>query len=237
MDIVIPVTRNSKNNYLELKYALRSAEKHLKYFDNVWIVGTKIYSLKDLKYIPLLDDKLSKFKERNIFRKIMAACNHPEVSDNFIFMNDDHFITNDFSVLPYFHKGELADTMAKNLGDYRKSVNHSRKYLLEKGRPTLDYDTHFPIVYNKKKFIDTFVCKDINFDRPFGYVIKSLYCNMNGIEGEFGGDCKIQRKMNYEELKAKIHGKSFFSTADGSINEDMVRLLDDLYPMPSRFER
>lgn len=239
MDIVIPLSHNTKNNLIELKYALRSAEKHLKGFGEVFIVGPKIYALKGLKHIYATDERQSKTKEKNIFNKIMLACKNEGVSEDFCFMNDDHFLLQDFEIenLPFYHKGSLQTTMDNNKGDYRKSLNHSKKYLLSKERQILDFDTHFPIVYNKKKFIDTFVCNDIDFDRPFGYVIKSIYANMNYIEGEFGGDCKIQRAMNYEEIKSKIKDKKFFSTSDGSINPDMVRFLDELYPVPSRFER
>ena len=241
MNIVIPIRKDTKNNHIELIYAIRSLQKHLKGMGDIFIVGDKINQLQGLKYISCKDDKQSKFKERNIYRKIIAACEHPDVGEDFIFTNDDIFLTEDFDVnnLPFYHKGELETTMAKNTGDYRKSLNHSRKFLLQNGYPTLDFDTHFPIVYNKKKYFDTFVYNNLNWEQPFGYVIKSLYCNFNfnGIVGEYGGDCKIQHKMSYEEIKAKIEAKKFFSTSDGCINEPMLKILNELYPEPSKYEK
>jgi len=230
--IVIPLSETSKNNYKELNYAIRSLQLNLNCIGDIFIVGKKTSSLNGFKWIRCHDDTSSKFKERNIYRKILAACNHPDVSEDFIFTNDDIYLRNSFDVdnLPFYHKGDLLNTMSKNRGDYRKSLNHTRKYLLSNDKSTLDFDTHFPIVYNKKKFFDTFVCKSLNWDIPFGYVIKSIYCNMNGIEGEFGGDCKVQEKLTYEQIKAKVNGRSFFSTSDGSINDDMIRFLEEQYP-------
>lgn len=236
--IVIPVKSYSKNNHKELLYALRSIEKHLKGFGEVFIVGDRIPSLKGLKYISCRDDNKSMYKERNIFRKIMKACEHPEVTEDFIMFNDDHMLLKDFDIdnLPYYHKGTLEDTMTNNRGDYRKSLNHTRKLLIAEDKQTTDFDTHFPIIYNKEKFC-TFVCKNVDWEKPFGYVIKSLYCNFSGIEGEFGGDCKIHHKMSYNEIVSKIGDRSFFSTSDGCLNEDMMRFLNEKYGTKSRYER
>lgn len=237
--IIIPVKSTTKTN-TELIYTLRSLERHLKGFGDIFIIGKKISSLRGLKYINANDEAKSMYKERNIFRKIILACKHPEVTEEFVFFNDDHFLLKDFDAdnLPFYHKGDLSETMSKNMGDYRKSLNHTRKYLLSKDKPTLDYDTHFPIVYEKKKFIHTFVYSDdINWDKPFGFVIKSLYANMVGVKGEFGGDCKIQHKMSYNEIVEKIGSKSFFSTSDGCLNEDMMRFLNEKYGTKSKYER
>lgn len=239
ISIVIPVRDSTSRDNKELIYAIRSFEKSFKSFGDIFIVGSRIYGLKDVKYIQCKDERGGKFKERNIFRKIMAAVNHSEVTDDFVFCNDDHFLLRDFDPnnLPFYHKGLLEETMSKNVGDYRKSLNHTRKYLLSQNKPTLDFDTHFPIIYNKQKFIDTFVCKDLNWDQPFGYVIKSLYANMASIEGEFGGDCKIQERMSYQEIKNKIGSKLFFSTSDRCLNEDMIKFLNELFPTKSSYER
>lgn len=232
LSIVIPVSDRSKCGHIDLHYAIRSLRKHLNNIGDIFIVGDKTKHPKGFKCVHFIDDTQSRFKERNIFRKIIAACNHPDITDDFLFTNDDIFLTHDFDALklPFYHKGDLSDTLSRNAGDYRRSLNHSRKYLIKNEKPTFDYDTHFPIVYNKKKFIDTFVCKDIDWDIPYGFVIKSIYCNMNSVEGEFGGDCKIQTKLSYDQINDKIKEKKFFSTSDGVLNEDMLKFLEEKYP-------
>lgn len=237
--IVIPVKRDTKNSNIELIYALRSLEENLTGISEVFIIGEKIMSLRGLKYIKCKDDIPSKFKERNIYRKIMEAVLHVDVTEDFIFSNDDIYLLDKFDAndLPYLHKGTLDETMARNTGDYRKSLNHSKKLLMSRGKTTMDFDTHFPVSYNKTDFINTFVCKDVNWDQPFGYVIKSIYANSLNIEGEFGGDCKVQTKLKYEEIQQKVSGKRFFSTSDGCLNKDMLDFLQDTFPNKSSFEK
>jgi len=234
ISVVIPIKSESKYGNTELVYALRSLQDKLKLESEVFICGEKINSLQGLKYIHCKDEKGKEWKERNIYRKILAACNDDRVSENFIFMNDDHYLLEELETIPYLHKGELMDTMKKANVDYRRSLNHSRKYLLSQGKPTLDYDTHFPIIYNKRKFSATFVC--MNWEVPFGYVIKSIYCNINGVPGEYGGDYKIHVPMKYHQLKERLKNKKFFSTADGVMNTDMIKLLNELYGRPSSYE-
>jgi len=237
MTIVIPVRSGTKP--IELKYAIRSLLKSFNEEVDICIIGDKIYSLRGLKYVSCQDERQNKYKERNIYRKIIKAIDSPLVSDDFLVTNDDIYLTQPFDLknLPFFHKGELENTMQKNAGDYRKSLNHTRKHLMIQGKATLDFDTHFPIMYNKSKFIDTFAKADLNWDQPFGYVIKSLYCNLNGIEGEFGADCKIHSKLTYEEIQKKIEGRTFFSTSDGCMNDAMIRTLEKLYGEPSKYEK
>lgn len=239
ISLVIPVKDSNNPNYKELVYAIRSFQTNLKGLGDIFIVGKIIKPLRGLKYISCNDEPTGKRKEKNIYRKIMAAIKNPEVSETFIFANDDHILLKEFNAekLPYFHKGTLEQTMEKNVGDYRKSLNHTRKYLLSKEKPILDFDTHFPILYNKKDFC-TFVCNNkLNWEQPFGYVIKSLYTNMAGIKGEFGGDCKVQHKMTYSEIVEKVGEKAFFSTSDGCMNEDMIKFLEEKFPTKSTYER
>lgn len=222
--IVVPVRSESKNNHKELYYAIRGFQRHLNNIGDIFVVSDKEIDLEGLKFIYCKDDPELKYKERNIYRKILAACNDDRVTEDFILCNDDQFLLADFDSdnLPFYYKEELYDTMMRNNNNYRKSLNHTRKHLMKNNKPTLDFDTHFPIVYNKKKFITTF--ESINWNIDFGFVIKSLYCGMNDIQGEYGGDCKIHGKMTYQGIKDKIQGKKFFSTSDASMNDDMIRV-------------
>lgn len=233
IDVVIPLKDISKNNNFELRYALRGIEKHLKNFKDIYIVGQRVPWLTNVKYINVKDGKSSKFKEANIFNKI-SACIKSEVSENFLFMNDDHFLIRDMDAItvPFYYKGEIVDTMSRNTGNYRKTMNHSRKYLQKKGKPTLDFDTHVPIIYNKEKIMCTF--GDIDWSIPYGYGIKSLYCNMNDVEPIHEPDCKINNKC-YETCKEKTKDRFCFST--GSLNPDMIRFIEESYPNASIYEK
>lgn len=233
IDIIIPVKDGSRNNNLELKYALRGIQQHLKNFGEVYIIGDKISWLRGVKYLKVKDEKQSKFKERNIYRKILAASINKDLSENFLFMNDDHFLTKEMDTenLPFYYKSELRETMNRNTGNYRKTINNTRKILTNKGLTALDFDTHVPIVYNKEKIMCTF--EGIDWNILYGYGIKSLYCNINKVEPVYEPDCKINNKT-YTEINNKIKERFCFST--GSLNNDMIRVLNELYPSKSKYE-
>lgn len=233
IDIVIPLADKTKNNHFELKIALRSMDKFLIETKDVYLIGNCPDWAQNITHIPQKDHPDIKFKERNIFNKITTACNIEDITPHFLFMNDDHFLLQHFSApeFPYYHRGELYETMKKNKGDYRRTCNHSRRILLNQNLSTLDADTHCPIVYDKEKFLTTF--ESIDWQKPWGFAIKSLYCNLNNIEMEYYPDCKMH-KASYEQMKQKTHGRKFFST--GMITEDMTRFLLELYPKKSKYE-
>lgn len=237
IDIVIPLGVGSKNDNIELRYCLRGIQCHLSNVRSVYIIGERPKWISGIVWKSAKDDRSSRFKERNIYNKIKLACNLSEVSDNFLFMNDDHFLLDDFDAteFPYHYKCKISETMLKNSGNYRKTMNHTRKHLISIGKEELDFDTHCPIIYNKEIFLLTFGKTDWNVN--YGYGIKSMYCGINGIEGELVSDCKIQKPMSLEEIKATVKGRQYFSVGDGGLNEEMKRFLNELYPTKSKYER
>lgn len=235
--LVFPLGVGSKNGNLELKMCLRGVEKHLSNIGEIFIIGEKPDWIQNVTWKSKKDERSSRYKEKNIYQKIRVASKIGEVSENFLFMNDDHFLLSDFDAtnFPYHYKCNLTDTMQKNNGNYRKTMNHTRKYLLSKGYEELDFDTHCPIIYNKELFLRTF--EEIDWNREYGYGIKSLYCGLNGIKGEQYPDCKIQKKMTKQEIDSTINGRLYFSIGDAGLNDEMKATLLELYPNSSKYEK
>lgn len=233
IDIVIPYLHSQRRNGLELRYCLRGIERKLTGYNKIWIIGQKPSWLIGVGIIQVNDSPYPRLKENNIYCKILEACKNKEVSEDFLFMNDDHFLLKSFtaSQFPYYHRGELYDSMKKNKGSYRATLNHSRRVLMAKDLPTLDFDTHCPIVYNKSKFIQAF--EDIDWKIDWGYAIKSVYCGLNGIEGTYMPDCKINNK-SLHDIKLRTANREWFST--GSLNDDMEKFLTSVYPKKSKYE-
>jgi hypothetical protein len=67
--------------------------------------------------------------------------------------------------------------------------------------------------------------------------IKSTYANKAGLEGTPIVDCKFFNGHTYDQIKAIIAPRQFFSTSPFSQNKDMIRVWDELYPEKSRFEK
>lgn len=237
ISVVFVLGKGSLWNDLEIKYSLRSIEKHLTNCKDVWIVGYCPEFLQNVNRIPFKDEHPC--KETNIYRKILRACQEKSITDDFLFFNDDHFLLKDFNALefPYFWKSDLraSSKMMKPGNRYKKAVDNAYRALNAFGFETKSFDTHTPIIYNKKKFISVMTKYDWN--QKVSYVVKSMYANSLGIEGIREPDCKINSQVESEGIRAIIKERKVFSIGNGAIGTMMLSVLNELYPNASKYER
>jgi hypothetical protein len=236
MDIVIPLLEGgSQWDNRELCYTLRSICKYVPHRD-VYILGPKVDWLKGVNYVNAYDQPGDEWKEANIMYKISLACQIPALSEKFIFFNDDHFILKRMSSLPYYYSGTLWDYLANKGTDsnYCRTVANTARVLKNSAIPQDFYDIHAPIVYNKKDFCEVMGYYD--WTQPYGYVIKSLYCNTLGIKGTAYTDLKIKERFDCKKLDRLTQDRKFFSIGDGAIGLELDTFLNYLYPKPSKYE-
>lgn len=238
MDIVYPLGTGSLwGNNKELRYSLRSIEKFLIGFHNVFIVGECPEWLQSVIHIPCRDVN-GVNKEKNIFDKIMAACRDPRLSDDFFFMNDDHFLLHAIqaSAFPYYYHGSLREK-AESVEDvyYGCTLTNTIKVLRARNLPRLHFDVHMPIVYNKYSFMD--VVSSYDWTVAWGYAIKSLYCNTLLIRGQQYADLKVKGQYDRDELQRITAGRPCFSINDYSLVDDMREFIHSHYPEQSQFEK
>lgn len=210
--IVIPLIQQA--NYDELRYCLRGIEKqHPK--EDVMLVGALPTWAKNIIHLPHQDSRHCEFKARNIFHKIISAFDYCE---KMIFFNDDHII---FEPVTYLHHKGLMTTEGRSPnGTYTALLRNT----MQQFPGCYDYDTHCPIVYEKEAFLRL---KTLNWNKPFGYGIKSSYAAINGLKGEFYQDVKFSRVVG------DFKGRKYISTLDGCD----LRPLNAVYPNKSKFER
>ena len=215
MDIVIPLLNSSRDNYIELRHALRSFEKWLNP-SRVILVGGKPswYRGDHIGY----DDYHPIFKERNIYDKLKRAA---EVSKEFYYCNDDHFLLAPYQGL--HHKGYMYDNMeTKPLGgSYWHTLNNTMAVLI--GKSTLDYDTHCPILMNR----DVLNSINVNWKVQYGYGVKTLYAYHQKDKGVQHTDYKYVHIPTDPKVP-------YFSTADICDNKNY---LATLFPYKSNFEK
>lgn len=234
--IVIPLGTGSRWNNTELRYALRSVEKHLAGYGDIFIIGEKPDWLRNVVHIPCPDygDKTYD-KEHNIYRKIMAACADDRVTEDFLFMNDDHFLLQDYEAgnFPYYCEGWLSEYMT--VTDYKHTVRNTVNWfstINNDGR--LYFDIHCPVLYNKMPFM---LLSGLNWEKAFGYCIKTVYCNtlphLKAIEQP---DLKINEVHTADRIHRMIAGRPWFSIGDRAREGGLLRVLNDLYPHKSKYE-
>lgn len=233
--IVIPLGRGSKYHDLELRMALRSVEKHLTGYGDIFIIGEKPAWIQNVIHIPATDGTQTYDKERNIFNKIMIACNDERVSEDFLFMNDDHYLLRDYEAVqfPYYYEGLLQDY--KTVSQYKHTIWNTLK-VHEACFDDKYFDIHCPIVY-KKKYLA--LLNQLDWNIPYGYAIKSLYCAawQSMIQGLEYPDLKIKDPLPYAVIIRMLQGRSWFSIGDGAFAGEVRTVLEDLYSVPSKYEK
>lgn len=235
MDILIPLYK-SKTDYLDLRYCLRSIEKYLKNYGNIYLIGEKPNWVKNVIHIPFKDNQKKEFKECNIYHKVLHFCFDTSSTSDFFFMNDDHILLKEISTAnyPYYSNGDLTERMGRNKSNYRATLNHTRKYLRSLGLPETHFDVHCPIVYNKELFIKSF--DRINWEREWGYAIKSIYAGVNKKHPDPFTDCKIISDLTITEIEQKLSGRHVMSCDDGALKENLLTYLNRELNEKSQYE-
>lgn len=236
MDIVIPLGTGSGWQDNELRYCLRSIVKHLHGFRTIYIIGHKPAWLQNVQHIPFTDALLAPWKEKNICDKVLAACSIDGLSKQFMFFNDDHFLLQDVAAasMPFYHCGPAQKKMdiIYEYNPYRETVMNTMHLL---GKDALNYDVHCPMILDRMRF-PAAMCL-VNWNKHYGYLMKTVYCAISKAEGTFIDDLKIDEALTPDAIQARIAGRPFFSIGNAALNDGMKTFLQQLYPDPCVYEK
>jgi hypothetical protein len=215
----------------ELRYSIRSAVKNLE-FDNIWVIGGKPDWYKG-NFLEVSDIG-NKYK--NINNCLKVAIDEDKISNDFVFMNDDFYITKEIKEVPVLHGGSLSKKIEEyqelSRGSiYTRTMNKTYQYLLKAGyKYPIDYDIHVPMNMDKdgiEKALKT------------GCQPRSIYGNFSNVGGTEISDVKVyrfgplaQRSFDYENSDF-----SMISTQDDSFAILKETLLDKLFTSKSEYEK
>ena len=185
-DIVYVVRPGDKNE--ELRYSLRSL-RNLPH-GKVWIAGYKPTWLgNDIGYIPSQKKPGGHMQAKLNLR---AACEHPEVSESFVYMNDDFFIMRPLETLPVMHRGSLADA-AKNdnmASSYQRAMGKTLAVLAKQGiKDPLMYELHGPMTVTKAGMLEALALCTYPMIQE-----RTIFGNMQGVGGERRRNHKVRRQ-------------------------------------------
>lgn len=226
IDLVYPLGTASRFHDNEIRFSLRSIEKHLKNYGKIYVIGERHPHLDNVHFIPCPDKY--PVPDNNIMDKMTKACNTPEISENFLMVHDDHYLLQDYDAptFPYLFHRTMEEYLKTRAADgYARRVRNTLNYLKSKDLPIKFFDIHTPIIFNKVKFLEH-VTNGPDWTLPNSYIIKSLYANAMGIEGTDQSD----NKTDQVPVKGKI-----FSTSS-RIKSSVQRFLLEQFPVKCKFE-
>jgi hypothetical protein len=232
MDIVYVFKQSEDNDSEELRYSLRSL-RNLKH-DKVYIVGEKPAWLQNADHVNVEQNMVREgdipTKYKNVSKNLQAAAATEEISDNFVFMNDDFFVMKPFDSMPAFHWGPMRDVIALYAARYDEESNYIMRmkelytFLRSQGHEEpLSYELHVPIVFNKAH-VARMYAKD--FSRI--YQIRTMYGNYFQVGGQRMDDVKVYLDPRHNDPGynadpgAYLAARSFLSASGGSFRSGKV---------------
>lgn len=235
IDLVYILGDGSKWANNEIRYSLRSVEKHFKNAGKVFIVGKcpGFINKAEAEHIPC-DDPFN-HKLKNAIWKIRMACLTKKIGDPFLLMNDDFFFMRRTFDIQTYHKG-LLETAEKRHethgGYYYKAIKNTLEILDEFGmEKPMNYDVHYPLVLEKAKFKKA--TDQIDFG-VVGYLFRSFYGNYYKIGGKYRKDVKV-----YSWAEKKSLESMDFLSIDNAVAKDLKfqKWIDRKFPDRSKYEK
>ncbi len=218
MHLVIPLGKHSSSNWNALKYCLRAIGKYAPDYEVITIGEQHPFKTKHV----YRDEVNSGFYiQRNIFRKILAACMLEDVSNPFLLVYDDHILLNRYEQ-KYYQSGTLTLAGRHPTSNYY----HTIKNTLRIRENINDFDCHAPILIHKEKFASLAA---LDWNIQYGYCIKSLYCSINSIEGEYHKDFKLR--------SGAIDINEPLVSLSENVRPETIKYLDNLFSEKSKFEK
>lgn len=235
MTILYPLGTGSVWANNELRFSLRSLQC-VRDLEGVFVVGSNPEFLSEqVTFIPTYQEFSN--PARGIFENVLAACLDKRVPERFCLMNDDYFFCSEVELgnYPYIHLGPITDTLKRCSGEYYHHLFATQQELRKRGLPITNFDSHYPFIIEKEKFLQ--VAEMYDWNRQHGFTLKSTYCNTLGIEGEFRPDCKTNSPKSLDGWVAYCEEKEVFSIGDAALNGGhFVNFIRQVFPEKSKFE-
>ena len=187
MDVVY-VNRPGDDNE-ELRYSLRSLQNipH----DRVWIFGDAPVWVRNVEIVRL---PRKADKQVSALNNLIAACQHPEVSETFLIMNDDFFIMVPMDRVPFLNMGPLDRVIDEHkkgsaYTEAMRKTYHRLLTLVDDPMGLVSYELHIPMEIEK-----TGMLLALSLGQGIhGLHNRTMYGNLEGLVSTEAKDMKVYR--------------------------------------------
>jgi hypothetical protein len=254
IDVVYPLSSLSKGpDDFELRYSLRSLELQ-PWVGKVFTVGHKPAWLKNAHHIAQGDQWSIDFKDKNIIKKMLAACADERVSDPFIANSDDQYwlkpvepadmLTPPRENPPQIQIDSQGDRRNPNRPFRNRWVKRqfeTFKFLKASGRCATVFDGHLPYLIDKQRYFRTMA--RIPWEMGDGFLIVVYHgwnwedlTNGHRIEDRDGVLVRIKMDMNSNQIEERAANAFFLNHNNKALSAGMREFLRKKFPNPSRWE-
>ena len=233
----------------ELKYSIRSLEKNLvdvKF--RLWIVGDKPSWINDqVRHIPV--EYTEATPRIDILNKHLAVINHPDINEEYVWMNDDIYLVNKVMYADLCLTVAIDDMQSKR-SMYNEQTVWGRdnlrtlNLLQQEGLSTHNYAAHIPHLFEKSK-VKSLIEKYNMLEDPI--VLTQIYYNywFNGFTPYFDsldlknnqGFCINRPNPNWKAFDQQIKVKKYLNNSEAGMTEELKIRIRKLFPKQSKFEK
>jgi len=235
LDIVYPLGNTTQWKDNELRYSLRSLELYGVNVGKVYIVGKRMPDFVQNVTFIKEQSKCINYHSR-ISHAYYLAC-ISGISEEFIIMNDDFFLTEKTDFTKFKNKVRDYD-LRQHLVRYGTAYHYGRqiKRTADYLSTYLHFDNHYPMKFNRLKFIEIFEQHKDKLTKIQSVLIRSLYGNLAKEQTEVLADLKINSKFTKVRIYELIENRFCFSIGDNGLTQIMKELLQELYPIKSKYD-
>lgn len=230
--LVVPVRAAASNEWL--RYALRSWCINLPHAA-VWLVGHRPHWVDGVGHIPTNQVGLSPWEATSVAMR--AACEHPEIPDEFVWVDDDMFAVRPVEQVPVLHRGRLrnvadgrARSAARTVDQYGPQLSGALERLEQLGyADPLCHELHVPLVVRREPMLEALeVAAGVDAAK------RSIYAAVAGLEGEQVPDVKV----SWRAPRGYGPQSVFVSTApDAFTNGHVGRWIRQMFPGRCQYEK
>ena len=242
MDVVYVLGSGSKWQNNELRFSIRSVQKYLSGYRNIYVVGADPGFLTGIIHVHC-NDIYRGNADGNMIHKFLhlIKTSGKELSEPFIYMCDDFFFLKplDVSQIRHWYSVDLARMPDSYFANriWMNRLKRTRDVLLSKGLPTLHYDLHVPVPFSKIHFPE--IMSRYDYTHGIGYTIVSLYVNnlqdISPVKLQ-GEKVDIFKSLSSEQIDELTSSCQFMAINDNGLNQNLITFLQNRFPEPSKYE-
>ena len=241
VDLVYVLGKGSRWQNNELRFSLRSVSKNLKNVGNIFIAGEIPDYVKNCIHVScadIFDPAIN--ADGNMTHKLLTVCQRADLSENFLFMNDDFIINQPIAAnkIQCLQKGDMANQAPSYwiTQFYRHRLKRTFEELKCRGMTTIQYDYHAPMLMNKHSFFS--VMEKFDYASDIGYTFRSLYGNSLNLPAIpiLNQKVTIFKFYTLAEINAKTLNINFVGYNDSGLNDSLKWWLIDNLPNKCKYE-
>jgi hypothetical protein len=243
----------------EIRHSLRSVEQHAPWARKIWIYGDRPdFLTSDVSVAEHVPDSFAtevlgvRPPVRNTFQMLFLTSLLPELTPEYVWWSDDHFLLKDYPINDARKVRYLEDLRTArrptNPGLWLGQLWHTHDTLKRLGYTGHNYETHTPIYFTKRRVLEAYCdLRDfVTYDRWHGLMGASAILNHahrydkmpmysmaeEGSRVGWAGNVP----PSYDDIIQGTTGKTFLFVNDENLTDATRQYLTDRYPERSRFE-